>query len=743
MKEFKSTIPADGLAGLAQNWKQDMLSGFLVFLIALPLCLGIALASGFPPIGGIFTAIIGGLIVGPICGSRLTIKGPAAGLIAIAVGAVEALGKGDAMAGYKLTLAVIVVASIIQIVFGLVKAGKLNDFFPASAVHGMLAAIGIIIIAKQIHTIFGVKPEAKEPFALLAEIPHTIATMNPEIAIIGLVSLAILITLPLIKNKYIKMIPAPMLVILVAIPLGHYFDLEHEHKYLFLDGHEYTLGPKFLVTLPASIVEGITFPDFSQIFTFDSFKYILMFALVGSIESLLTVKAIDGLDPYKRKSDYNKDLVAVGIGNTIAGFIGGLPMISEVVRSSANVNNNAQTRWANFFHGAFLLIFVAFAPFLIHQIPLAALAAMLVFTGYRLASPRHFSSTFKIGKEQLIIFLVTIIFTLATDLLVGIAAGIVTKFIIHIISGAPLKYLFKASVEVKEISKDTIELIVKNAAIFSNYLGFKRYIDKLPQGKHVVLNFAGTRMIDHTFMENLHHFEHDYQQAGGSVEIRGMEKHKPVSAHPMAARKIAKGLDLVIPLSYRQALIERQALHAKVTFDPDKNSSVAVFRQFPLFNGTKIQYRENTVTKTDKEVKIEITDVKGTRMVQLSELTVQATVMLVSKLPIQMPDFILEKEDIFDMFKELTGYNDIDFNDYPTFSAHYLLKAKDEKGVRDLFDSNLIRLLENNMNYYIESKNNILLVHKGLELLDGNKYQEMLTFSDQLIENLLKLSASR
>ncbi|HEX8529565.1 MAG TPA: SulP family inorganic anion transporter, partial [Cytophagales bacterium] len=381
-----------------------------------------------------------------------------------------------------------------------------------------------------------------EPLELLAAIPATLASMNPEVAIIGLVSLLILITLPLVKNKYVKMIPAPMLVILVAIPLGHLFDLEHEHKYLFLNHHEYTIGPKFLVTLPASITDGITFPDFSQIGSFDSLKYILMFALVGSIESLLTVKAIDGLDPYKRKSDANRDLLAVGIGNTLAGLVGGLPMISEVVRSSANVSNGAQTRWANFFHGFFLLAFVALAPALIHQIPLAALAAMLVFTGYRLASPKTFRETSRIGKEQLLIFVVTIVATLATDLLVGVGAGIFTKLVIHLLSGAPLKDLFKARVDVQVAADDTIRLSIRDTAVFSNYLGVKKYLEKLPQGKQVVINLATARIIDHTFMENLHHFEHDYALSGGAVTIEGIENHRPASSHPLASRRAARAV---------------------------------------------------------------------------------------------------------------------------------------------------------------------------------------------------------
>jgi MFS superfamily sulfate permease-like transporter len=539
MKTSKHAIPSTGLAGLKENWKADLTSGFLVFLIALPLCLGISMASGFPPVAGIFTAIIGGLLVSFLGGSQLTIKGPAAGLIVIAIGAVTELGQGDAMLGYRLTLAVIVIAGIIQIVFGWIKSGVLADFFPSAAVHGMLAAIGIIIIAKQLFTLIGAKATGQETLELLAEIPQAFGEMNPDIAIIGFVSLAIMFLFPLFKNKYLKMLPAPLIVILVAIPLGIYFDLEHEHKYLFLDGHEYTIGPKFLVTLPDNLLNAITFPDFSQILSGTSIKYIIMFALVGSLESLLSTKAIDGLDPYKRKSNMNKDLVGVGIGNTLAGFIGGLPMISEIVRSSSNINNGGKTMWSNFFHGLFLLVFVAFFPNLIHQIPLAALAAMLIYTGFRLASPKEFYKTYRIGKEQLAIFLVTIIVTLATDLLIGIGVGIATKFILHIVNGLPLKYMFKPLFTV-QVKDDVYTVDVFHSAVFSNYIKLKKSLDALPRKKTIKIDFTNANLVDHTVMENLHHYQHDYEHEGGKFTLCGLDHLRKSSEHDLASRKLKK-----------------------------------------------------------------------------------------------------------------------------------------------------------------------------------------------------------
>jgi MFS superfamily sulfate permease-like transporter len=517
---------------LSSNWKSDLISGFLVFLIALPLCLGIAKASEFPPIAGIITAVVGGCVATWVGSARLTIKGPAAGLIVIALGASTDLG-------YRKALAAIVAAAVIQIVFALVRAGKLGDFFPASVVHGMLAAIGIIILSKQVHFMLGVQAKG-EPLHLLLQIPNSVMHMNPEIALIGVLSLAVLFTFPLLQKKYTQLqkIPGPMLVLALAVPLGYAFDLDREHTYSFpLTHQDYTLKPAdFLVTLPGSLLKAVTTPDFSAVFTGPSIKYIVMFTLVGSLESLLSAKAVDSLDPKKRRSNLDRDLLAMGVGNLIAGLIGGLPMISEIVRSSANISYGAKSKLSNFFHGLFLLLFVAFLPGLIHRIPVAALAAMLVFTGVRLASPKEFAKTYKIGAEQLFIFSFTTIVTVATDLLVGVGAGIVLKMIIHVVNGAPASALFRPEIEEKA-EGDHVHLTVKHAAVFSNYLAIKGRLDKHAAAKSIVVDFADARLVDHTVMEKLHELEDEYKREGRKLEVTGLDGHKGLSTHPLAARK--------------------------------------------------------------------------------------------------------------------------------------------------------------------------------------------------------------
>ncbi|GJL64206.1 MAG: sulfate transporter [Nitrospirales bacterium] len=537
-------IPRGNFSELPKNWKADLVSGFLVFLIALPLCLGIALACGYPAIAGIFTAIVGGTIATFFSNSELTIKGPAAGLIVIAIGCVTEFGftggKDPAIdfQAYRLALGVGVAAGIFQIFFGMFRAGILGEFFPNSAVHGLLAAIGIIIMAKQFPIALGVSPEGS-PLELISKIPQFVMEMNPLVGLIGLISLTIMFSYLFIKNPKLKIVPAPMMVLLVTVPLAIYFDFNQEQTYTF-NGQDYPLSKNFLVAVPESMFSAITFPDFSGLTTTTGWKYVFMFALIGSIESLLSAKAIDGVDPWKRKTNHDQDMLAVGVGNTIAAFIGGLPMISEIVRSKANIDNGARTRFSNAFHGLFLLFFVALLPGLINQIPLAALGAMLVFTGFRLASPQEFLHMYHVGKEQFIIFVSTVIGVLATDLLMGIAIGIFVNLILHLKNGAPATSLFKPQISIERNAKTGVTVRVKDSAIFSTWIGLKKTLEQLAGESRVTLDLSETFLVDHTTMGKLHEMEKAFKERKSTLFITGLDQHQPLSNHPEAGRKKAK-----------------------------------------------------------------------------------------------------------------------------------------------------------------------------------------------------------
>lgn len=548
--DSSNDIPRGNADGFKRYFKNDIISGFLVFLIALPLCLGISLACGYPALAGIFTAIIGAIVTTFISNSELTIKGPAAGLIVIAIGCINDFG-GDGMkdgwtaadgTAYKAAIAVGVAAAVLQILFGLFRAGILGEFFPLSAVHGMLAAIGVIIIAKQVPVTLGVSAGG-EPLEMLREIPHYIQEANPAIAGIGVISLLIMFLWPVIGKKIpaLKIFPAPLVVLVAAVPMGMGFDLLHAHSYV-LQGHKYQLSEQYLVAMPDhpfGMFENLPFPEFSALAQPKAWKWVFMFFIIGSLESLLSAKAIDLIDPWKRKTNFDRDMVAVGVGNLAAAMVGGLPMISEIVRSRANIDNGARTRFADMWHGMFLLVCVALVPMVLHLIPLAALAAMLVYTGFRLAHPTEFINVFRVGREQLAIFVTTIVVVLATDLLIGVAAGISLKMVFHIANGVPLRSIFKPYLEVKDIDDQTSMIIARDSAVFSNWIPFRRQIEQigLIQRRNLIIDLSDARVVDHSVMEKLEEMERDFEHEGLTFEVRGLDELQPFTDNAHSARK--------------------------------------------------------------------------------------------------------------------------------------------------------------------------------------------------------------
>ena len=728
-QKTNSSIPKTGFAGLAQNWKQDLISGLSVSLIALPLCLGISLASGVPPIAGIFTAIIGGILASRISGSFVTISGPAAGLIVITLSAVESLGGGDHVVGYPFALAAIVVAGLFVVLFGLLKVGKLGDFFPSAAVHGMLAAIGIIIIIKQAYVAIGVQAPKGELLEVAMHLPIAFASLNPEILVIAAISLAILIVYPMIDNKYIKLIPAPMWVLLATIPLSFAFDLFDEHHYHFA-GADYVIGPKYLVNLPSNLGDAIVFPDFGKIATGTFWIAVISFALVSGLESLLSAKAVDTLDPFKRKSNLNRDLMAMGGGSAMAAAIGGLPMISEIVRSSANINNGGKTQWANFFHGVFLLVFILFLKPIIMMIPLSALAAMLIFTGFRLASPKEFKHMLHIDWKQLLVFVTTIVVVILTDLLIGIAAGIVLELVINLLLGASIATLVKAKTE-SEVNGDFCTIKIHSSAIFSNYLSLKTQILKHSNCKNLILDFENVRLVDHTVMSNLSDLQADFSANGRVLKFVNMTHLKAVTGHPLAPRvmnKEGQHESLLKNMTRRQLELMVFAVQNKYDYLPEDWEEHHQWQGFPSMDGKKIQRVTSLFVKKGKGYRISLADLDLSSGALLTLENTVVTRMRINFKDFRIPEFALFQETPLDKIAERLGAQDIDFVEYPKFSEAFMLQGSDENAIRVFFSPAMLEFHEQNLEFFVESKGDSVLVSSNTKLADPKAIEAMMSF---------------
>lgn len=407
---------------ITMSLRKNLISGFSVSLLALPLCLGIAVASHFPPIAGVMTAIVGGFIASFTGSSPFTIKGPAAGMIVVILAATLELG-------YEKTLAVGVASSVLQILIALFRKASIAEKIPGSVIHGMLAAVGLIIVIKQFYVLMGVHHLRGSIPYLITHIPHAIREMNPLIFAIG--STALILNLTWKNLAIAKYIPATLLILVSIISATYFFGLNNDFTYKFA-GNVYMITPADYIDLPSNILSALTFPDFSALFTLISLKHVIIFTLVGATESLLTVCAVNSIKSKEPPSDLNADLRSLGLANLVSSFIGGMPMISEVVRTRANIDYGATSSLSNFIHGLILVMVVVLIPDSMDYTALTALAAILIVVGLRLGSPTEFIDHYKQGWAVFIPFIGTVTITLCVDLLSGVVCGLMLHFLIKI-----------------------------------------------------------------------------------------------------------------------------------------------------------------------------------------------------------------------------------------------------------------------------------------------------------------------
>jgi MFS superfamily sulfate permease-like transporter len=503
-----------------ENLKHDLKASLVVFLVALPLCLGIAIASGAPPLAGLIAGIIGGIVVGALSGSNVGVSGPAAGLTVIVLDSISSLGS------FELFLGALVAAGIIQLILGLVKAGVLGYFFPHSVIKGMLAAIGLILILKQIPHALGYDKDHIGDMAFqqldekntFSEIYQAFLYFSPGAIPIVLIALGILVFFdrPRIKaHKILGAIPGPLWAVLSGILINSFYGFYKS---------DWKLANEHLVNIPrisglSDITSLLTFPDLGLIWNTDFWVIAVTIAIIGSIETLLSVEAGDKLDPYRRITPASRELIAQGIGNTLSGAFGGLPITAVIVRTTANVASGARTKMSAIFHGFLLLVLVLSIPALLNKIPLSCLAAVLFSVGYKLAKPSLFLNEYKKGMDQFIPFLATILAILFTDLLVGIGIGMTVGLFFVI------KTNFHKSVEVTEMN-GSFQVKLQKDVSFLNKAPLMKELSAIPNGSNVILIADKARFIDHDIQEVLNDFIDAAPSRNITLTLKGFLYHK-------------------------------------------------------------------------------------------------------------------------------------------------------------------------------------------------------------------------
>lgn len=508
-----------------RDLKFDFPASIVVFLVALPLCLGIAMASGAPLFAGILTGVIGGIVVASLSGSPLSVSGPAAGLTTIVAASIMKLGA------YETFLLAVVLAGVMQLILGFIKAGMIGNYFPSSVIIGMLAAIGITIILKQIPIAFGMTEahafEMDNGGGISAFTDTIINSVNWGATIICFLSLAILIFWPSIKG--LNKVPAPLVVVLLGVGLGFAFQ-----------GTSLSLGTSsHYVSIPvvSSFNEFLglfIFPDFTQIVNKEVWIVAATIAIVASLETLLSIEAVDKLDPFKRNSPTNRELLAQGAGNISSGLLGGLPLTSVIVRSSANANSGGRTRQSAILHGIWLLLALLAIPALINYIPLACLAAILLHTGYKLAKPALFKQMFRKGLDQFIPFTITVAAIVITDLLTGVGVGIVVATFYILRANLQNAYKF----EIKE--DQTAILTLAEEVSFLNKAPIQQKLYSLPKSvDKVVINGGNSKFIDKDVLEVLKDFEQNALSKGLEIELQDVTyKRKVVRSKKSNLQKV-------------------------------------------------------------------------------------------------------------------------------------------------------------------------------------------------------------
>ena len=731
-------LPKKGIQGLVENWKSDLIAAVSVALIALPLSLGIALAAGAPAMSGIFSAIVGGVVTTLYRGGHISVNGPAKGVIGVILLGITLMDDGSGQA-FNYVLAAVVISGLIQMLLGILKLGRLADIFHSSVIHGILAAIGIIIFAKQIHVAMGTHSDSPSIIQNLIDAVVFLPKANPFVLLIAITGLFLLLFHSKTNSRFFHLLPAPMWVIALSIPFVYAFNFFDQQTLSFF-GKPFEVGPHFLLDIPNTITDSIMHPNFSKINTIEFWTTVFSILIITSIESLAIAKAVDKIDPYKRKTDLNKDLTGIGISTVAAGLIGGLPIIAVIIRSTVNIHNGAKTKWSNMYQGLLLLVFIVILSPIMRQVPLCAFAILLVYTGFKLASPAVFKQAYKQGTEQLIFFVGTMILTLYTNLLIGLLGGLILALVTHMLLARVsiaqfFKMVYHPRTKLIKRQDGNFDLKIRGIANFLGILKANKLVAQIPAGADVNIDLSETRLVGITYMDFLVEFLKNQRASGGKAFITGLDAHVSSSTYNRAL-KISL-TSSASKLSQRQKRLRNLATERDYQYTSQVDWDTVYLKKFHFFEIRPIERKYNCLKGTFEglDVSWEIADVTFNEGQAFTAETFNTT-MMVLKLNKKIPVFAMEKEGvlgkIFDRVVALTGYKDINFEMYPGFSKKFLLMGNSETEIRSFFTDEIIRFFENHQIYHLESNGEALFIFDKIKLARTDETIAFIDYAEEL-----------
>ena len=748
--------PRNGVSGL-RHWRHDLLAGLQVALVSLPLSLGIAVASGAPPVSGLISSIIAGLVFPFLGGAYVTISGPAAGLAPALLAGMLLLGDGDLAAGYPLVLVAIFLTGVVMILLSWLRAGKLVAMFlPVTVVEAMLAAIGIMILIKQIPALLGdFASPAKSMLVSIARLPESFQRVEPEVLVIGALCLFLMFYLNRTRRAWMRRIPPPLSVCAVGILLGYLFGLD----------------AAYLIAMPDNILEGgITLPAFDAVLAnpdlwVSIIVVVITLTLIDSIESLATVSAVDKIDPYRRKSRPNVTLRAMGVSNLLSSLAGGLTIIPGGIKSRANIDAGGRTLWANFYNALFLIIFLFFAIDLISRIPLAAIGAVIVYVGWRLCEVKVFSKVASIGRDQLLIFLITILAVLATDLLMGILIGVAAQLVIHaylltpsirmvltgrissrqffLTAARAMADMFRSPViqakELEEQGRRQMHFSLTSLTGF-NLLPLDRALARVPPQAGITLALSESgHIVDRTTMEYLHQLREESVQADRPFRIEGLDHFHSFASHPFATRM--RDMRLVREQARHTAREDEMAQlaeHLGLKFAPATVATLNHHDFVYLRRGANRQ-EWNVMTGARHGFHVKIFDYSHTAAPEYYVEHRHTLVMLRHNdgRAMELPSLAITPGQYLERYL-LAEYREADGCGLEArFRTACRVYAEDSTRIRSLLQGEVARELLANMGFYVEIRDSMLLVfHPEHEFESPHAIVELLDRAERLMAHL-------